>query len=193
MRLRFVPVVMIVAALGLAACSAPAPSQEFGKADVDQIKAMVQDFVTAYNARDLEKVGSFFSASAALMPANRSTLRGVDTVKGYYEGPLEGRRDHEPVDRARDGGRPWSTRLLRGHVQPRTEGTRRRGDRPRSRQGHLDRPQVRRWVEVRLADDEQRPAAGRSRARTRRQAGSEIACRSRHSIGTAFDSRRRGN
>lgn len=86
MRLRFVPVVMIVAALGLAACSAPAPSQEFGKADVDQIKAMVQDFVTAYNARDLEKVGSFFSASAALMPANRSTLRGVDTVKGYYEG-----------------------------------------------------------------------------------------------------------
>jgi ketosteroid isomerase-like protein len=83
MRARF-GVLAIVATIGLAACSAPAV-KEFGKADQDAIKKVVQDFVVAYNARDLEKVGTFFSGNAALMPANRSTLRGVELVKTYYD------------------------------------------------------------------------------------------------------------
>lgn len=87
MRLRCVRVlVAVVAAATLAACGGPAPSQEFGKADVDQIKQMVRDFAAAYNAKDVGKIGNFFSGTASLMPPNRSTLRGVDMVKGYYEG-----------------------------------------------------------------------------------------------------------
>jgi ketosteroid isomerase-like protein len=85
MRARLTPVLLALA-LCMGACASQAPTQEFGKADVDQIKQMVQDFVSAYNAKDAAKVASFFSANAAIMPANRSTLRGVELVKGFYEG-----------------------------------------------------------------------------------------------------------
>jgi uncharacterized protein (TIGR02246 family) len=86
MRTRLIQAMAVTIAVGLAACAGQAPSLEFGKQDVDQIKKMVQDFVAAYNAKDVEKVGTFFAATAALMPANRSTVRGVDAVKGYYDG-----------------------------------------------------------------------------------------------------------
>jgi ketosteroid isomerase-like protein len=85
MRTRLFQIMAVVAALGLASCGGKPPTQEFGKADVDQIKKMLQDFVVAYNAKDVAKVGSHFSQTATLMPANRSTLRGMDLVKGYYD------------------------------------------------------------------------------------------------------------
>lgn len=85
MRTRLIQAMAVAIAVGLAACG-QAPSLEFGKQDADQIKKMVQDFVVAYNAKDVQKVGTYFGPTAALMPANRSTLRGVDAVKGYYDG-----------------------------------------------------------------------------------------------------------
>jgi ketosteroid isomerase-like protein len=73
-----------VAAVGLVACGGAAPAQEFGKADAEQITQLVRDFVTAYNARDVQKIGTFFTASASVMPANRSTMNGVEAVKAFY-------------------------------------------------------------------------------------------------------------
>jgi ketosteroid isomerase-like protein len=85
MRLSFARLLVLALGLGVAACGGSTPSQEFGKQDVAQIKEMVQNFVAAYNAKDVAKIGTFFSANAALMPANQSTLRGVDPVKSWYE------------------------------------------------------------------------------------------------------------
>lgn len=89
MRSRFIPALLAAVALALGGCAGQAPSQEFGKQDVDQVRQMIQGFVAAYNAKDVEKIGTFFSANAALMPPNRSTLRGVEMVKGYYEGRVK--------------------------------------------------------------------------------------------------------
>jgi ketosteroid isomerase-like protein len=89
MRLRFIPAFLVAVALAIGGCAGQAPSQEFGKQDVDQVRQMIQGFVAAYNAKDVEKIGSYFSANAALMPPNGSTLRGVDMVKGYYEGRVK--------------------------------------------------------------------------------------------------------
>ncbi len=75
----------LAAVLVLAACTGPATTTEFGKADSDEIRSMVRDFVTAYNAKDVAKIGTFFAANASLMPINRSTLHGVEAVMGYYE------------------------------------------------------------------------------------------------------------
>ncbi len=58
---------------------------EFGRADADTIKKVTQDFVAAYNAKDAAKVVTFLSGSAVLMPPNSSTLRGQDSIKGYYQ------------------------------------------------------------------------------------------------------------
>jgi ketosteroid isomerase-like protein len=89
MRSRLIPAFLVALALAVGGCASQAPSQEFGKQDVDQVKQMIQAFVAAYNAKDVEKIGTFFSANAALMPPNASTLRGVEMVKGYYEGRVK--------------------------------------------------------------------------------------------------------
>jgi ketosteroid isomerase-like protein len=85
MRLPTARLLALVMTVGLWACAGSPPSQEFGKQDVDQIKQMVQSFSAAYNAKDVEKIGTFFSGNAALMPANQNTLRGIDSIKSWYE------------------------------------------------------------------------------------------------------------
>jgi ketosteroid isomerase-like protein len=84
MRLRLPHLIALVLAVSVAACSGSAPSQAFGKEDAQQINKLVQDFIAAYNAKDVEKIGSLFSASATIMPANRSTLSGIESVKGFF-------------------------------------------------------------------------------------------------------------
>jgi ketosteroid isomerase-like protein len=80
---------MVCAVLGmtlsLIGCGGSAPKDEFGRADAEQISKMVQEFAAAYNAKDVEKIGTYFAGNASLMPANRSTLTGVDAVKGFYQ------------------------------------------------------------------------------------------------------------
>ena len=72
-----------VVAVALAACSAPA-QREFGKEDRDSITKLVQEFVTAYNAKDAAKVATLFTGGAGLMPPNASTLRGTESIQGYF-------------------------------------------------------------------------------------------------------------
>lgn len=75
--------VACVMTVALAACSAPAP-REFGKADRDGINTLVQEFTTAYNAKDAAKVATLFTGGAGVMPPNASTLRGTESIQGYF-------------------------------------------------------------------------------------------------------------
>ncbi len=84
MRSRITLFILAVV-LATAACSGGGRTQEFGKADADAIRAVVQDFVTAYNAKDPAKLIRHFAGNAVLMPPNASTLRGPDSIKGYFE------------------------------------------------------------------------------------------------------------
>jgi ketosteroid isomerase-like protein len=86
MRQFTIGLLAVAAVVSLSACATQAPPQEFGKEDVAQLRQMLAEFVTAYNAKDVEKIGALFSANSALMPPNRSTLRGVDVVKSYFDG-----------------------------------------------------------------------------------------------------------
>jgi ketosteroid isomerase-like protein len=85
MRTTLGGLLALIMTIGLVACGGGASQQEFGKQDVAQINQMVQGFVAAYNAKDVEKIGTFFAGTAALMPANQNTLRGVDPIKSWYE------------------------------------------------------------------------------------------------------------
>jgi uncharacterized protein (TIGR02246 family) len=67
----------------LAGCSAPA-QREFGKTDRDNITKLIQDFTTAYNAKDAAKITSLFTGGAGLMPPNASTVRGAESIKEYF-------------------------------------------------------------------------------------------------------------
>jgi ketosteroid isomerase-like protein len=87
MKASLIRVLALVAVVGLAAgCASQAPKEEFGKEDVTQIRQLVADFVTAYNAKDVQKMGGLFTENSAIMPPNRSTMRGLELVKGYFDG-----------------------------------------------------------------------------------------------------------
>jgi len=86
MRLPVMRMLTLVLVVGLAACATQAPTEQFGKEDAVQIRQLVTDFVAAYNAKDVAKIGTLFSANSAVLPPNRSTLRGIDPVKGFFEG-----------------------------------------------------------------------------------------------------------
>ena len=73
------------AAVGVSACGGSAPTDQFERADAEQISTMIKEFTAAYNAKDVEKIGTYFSGNASLMPANRSTLNGVEAIKGFYK------------------------------------------------------------------------------------------------------------
>ena len=84
MRKGLMVCVVLGMALSLIGCGGAAPKDTFERADAEQISKMIQEFVAAYNAKDVEKIGTFFSGNASLMPANRSTLNGVEAIKGFY-------------------------------------------------------------------------------------------------------------
>ena len=88
--------IVAVALVGLVGCGGgPAVTQEFGKEDATQIRKVVSDFVDAFNAGDVDKIAAFFSGNAVIMPPNRSTMRGVELVRSYFEARLkeEGAKD----------------------------------------------------------------------------------------------------
>jgi ketosteroid isomerase-like protein len=74
---------VFVLALAGGGCSQAGPP-EFGKADVDSIKKMLQEYAAAYNAKDALKVSQFFTGAAVVMPPNASTVRGQENVRDYY-------------------------------------------------------------------------------------------------------------
>jgi ketosteroid isomerase-like protein len=67
----------------LAACSAPT-QLEFGKTDVGSITKLVQEFTTAYNAKDAAKLATLFAGGAVVMPPNAPMLRGTEFIQGYF-------------------------------------------------------------------------------------------------------------
>ncbi len=64
---------------------ATSTAQEFSRADADTIREMVQSFSVAYNEHNASGVAALFSGSAVLMPPNSSTVRGSDSIQGFYD------------------------------------------------------------------------------------------------------------
>ena len=79
MRLRAVMATCVfVLALAGGGCSQAGPP-EFGKADVDKINTMLQDFTVAYNAKDALKLSQMFAGAAVVMPPTRRRFAGRRT------------------------------------------------------------------------------------------------------------------
>ncbi len=78
---------VVVLGLTLAGCSGNggAQPQEFSKEDNNSVHQLIQDFVAAYNSKDPAKTAAFFSGSGVLMPPNSSTLRGTESIQGFFK------------------------------------------------------------------------------------------------------------
>jgi ketosteroid isomerase-like protein len=75
---------VLVASMMVASCSGGSSGPEFGRADGETIRAMVDDYAAAYNAKDVEAIQAMFSGNISLMPPNSSTVRGPESAGGYY-------------------------------------------------------------------------------------------------------------
>lgn len=86
----------VAVSLALAACGGPAPV-EFGKEDLAAIQRLVDDFVTAYNAKETEKIAGLFTGSGSVMVPNSAVVHGFESIKGFYDIRLgaQGARDLE--------------------------------------------------------------------------------------------------
>ena len=82
-RLSVAATCIFVLALAGGGCSQTGPP-EFGKADADNIKKMLQEYAAAYNAKDAQKVSQMFTGAAVVLPPNTSTVRGQANVHDFY-------------------------------------------------------------------------------------------------------------
>ena len=69
--------------LALSSCGGPT-GPEFTRADGEAFRQIGEQWSTAFNAGDVESLVSMFAGTGALMPPNSSTVRGHESITGYY-------------------------------------------------------------------------------------------------------------
>ncbi len=82
--MRSAILVATVAALSISCSQSTEP--QFGQQDAAKIRQRAQEYVQAFNSRDLRKVLSFYSGETVFMPPNAPTVRGRDAVGDFYKG-----------------------------------------------------------------------------------------------------------
>ena len=81
---RIAPLVLCAALIGAAACSSRSGPQ-FDRADVDNIKKLIEQLRVAFNAKDSAKAAALYSTTGVVMPPNRALMRGRQFVQQYYD------------------------------------------------------------------------------------------------------------
>ncbi len=69
--------------LVLSSCGGPS-GPEFTRADGEAFRQIGEQWSTAFNAGDVESLVSMFAGTGAIMPPNSSTVRGHESITGYY-------------------------------------------------------------------------------------------------------------
>jgi uncharacterized protein (TIGR02246 family) len=85
---RAVTAAVLALTLVAGACSGPT-GPEFTKADGQAIRQAASDHVTAFNAKDMDKVLASYADNSVFMPPNAPLLRGREPLKAYYNGLFE--------------------------------------------------------------------------------------------------------
>lgn len=73
-----------VAVLALSGCSSTSQVATFNKADVENIRKVIDELKAAFNAKDPDKAAALFAGDGVVMPPNASTMRGNAAVRQYY-------------------------------------------------------------------------------------------------------------
>jgi ketosteroid isomerase-like protein len=95
-----------------------AATAEFGKEDAEALRKLLQDYTGAYNAKDSAKTIAFFAGNATLMPPNSSTVRGSDSIKGYFDSRFSEGTRNMTLD-IRDFGGVGNLSFLSGNYEVR--------------------------------------------------------------------------
>jgi ketosteroid isomerase-like protein len=76
-------VLAVVALATTTACSTP-KGEEFTTSDAATIRQKNQEFVEAFNGKQVPKILSLYADNSVFMPPNTPTIRGRGALEGYY-------------------------------------------------------------------------------------------------------------
>ncbi len=77
--------VWAVAAIALVACACSSRTgQEFTAQDQAAIRQTNQEFVDAFNAKQIPKILSIYADNSVFMPPNRPVIRGTEPLRNFY-------------------------------------------------------------------------------------------------------------
>ena len=78
--------VLLTVAAGVVAvsCSSGSGGPQFGVPDGEAIQQLVADYAAAYSIQDVDALEAMFAGTISLMPPNSSTVRGTESVAGFF-------------------------------------------------------------------------------------------------------------
>lgn len=76
----------------------------FGQQDAARIRERSQQYVAAFNSKDVQKVLSFYSSETVFMPPNAPTVRGREAVGDFYKGMYDAEGAGELTLESKDVG-----------------------------------------------------------------------------------------
>jgi ketosteroid isomerase-like protein len=74
-----------VAAAALTAACSQAAETAFGQQDAARIRQRAQEYAQAFNAKDMQRMLSYYSGETVFMPPNAPTVRGSEAVAHFYK------------------------------------------------------------------------------------------------------------
>lgn len=76
---------LVAAAAALTVSCSQSTGVQFTQQDAARIRQRSQEFVQAFNSKDLQRVLRFFSGETVFMPPNAPTMRGRDALGDFYK------------------------------------------------------------------------------------------------------------
>lgn len=84
-----VTVAALVLTVAVSACATGANQEEFTRADADAIRKTAADLSAAFNAKEVDKIVTFYADNSVFMPPNAPLMRGRELLQGFYTGIIE--------------------------------------------------------------------------------------------------------
>jgi ketosteroid isomerase-like protein len=88
-RVLTVTLLAISACVSASACGGK-QEPEFGIPDQQAMRAATSTLETSFNAKDVEKILALYTENSVFMPPNKPLLRGRASLKGFYDGLING-------------------------------------------------------------------------------------------------------
>jgi ketosteroid isomerase-like protein len=84
-----VTIAALALTVAVSACATGANQQEFTRADADAIRQTAADLSAAFNARQVDKIVTFYADNSVFMPPNAPLMRGREPLQSFYNGMIE--------------------------------------------------------------------------------------------------------
>ncbi len=84
-----VTIAALALTVAVSACATGANQEEFSRADADAIRKSAADLSAAFNAKEVDKLVTFYADNSVFMPPNAPLMRGREPLQSFYAGIMK--------------------------------------------------------------------------------------------------------